>query len=390
MTMIMKKTRSSSHNQHKLKILSDKICDKIDDLLSYFDLEYKISGKFISMSCPIHGGDNCSAFNLYPEGERYRGNWKCRTHGCEEIFKSSILGFIRGVLSHQDYGWNKSGDKAYSFEEAIAFAEKFLNQRLSDIKVDKKHIEKNNFTNYVSVICETKKIETEQKKLPTRSQIRKLLNIPSAYFINRGYSSEILDKYDVGDCLADNKEMSNRIVVPIYDNSYEHMVGCTGRSLFEKCDTCKHYHNQKNNCPEDSEIWKYSKWRHSTDLKTQNYLYNYWFAQEYIKKSKAVIIVESPGNVWRLEESGINNSVALFGTNLSTHQRMLLDISGAMTLLLAMDNDEAGQKAAQSIITKCNKIYNIYQLKFDKPDIGEMSVEEIKSNIIPQIEKYNA
>jgi 5S rRNA maturation endonuclease (ribonuclease M5) len=294
------------------------------------------------------------------------------------------------VLSHQDYGWNKSGDKAYSFEEAIAFAEKFLNQRLSDIKVDKKHIEKNNFTNYVSVICETKKIETEQKKLPTRSQIRKLLNIPSTYFINRGYSSEILDKYDVGDCLADNKEMSNRIVVPIYDNSYEHMVGCTGRSLFEKCDMCKHYHDKKNSCPEDGEIWKYSKWRHSTDLKTQNYLYNYWFAQEHIKKSKAVIIVESPGNVWRLEESGINNSVALFGTNLSTHQRMLLDISGAMTLLLAMDNDEAGQRAAQSIITKCNKIYNIYQLKFDKPDIGEMSVEEIKSNIIPQIEKYNA
>jgi hypothetical protein len=161
MITIMKKNKSRSHNQHKLKILSDRVCDKIDDLLSYFNLEYKISGKFISMSCPIHGGDNPSAFNLYPEGDRYRGNWKCRSHGCEEIFKSSILGFIRGVLSHQDYGWVKSGDKSYSFEEAIVFAEKFLNQRLSDIKVDKKHIEKNNFTNYVSVISNTSPVQNE-------------------------------------------------------------------------------------------------------------------------------------------------------------------------------------------------------------------------------------
>jgi hypothetical protein len=167
------------------------------------------------MSCPIHGGDNVSAFNLYPEGEKYRGNWKCRTHGCEEVFKSSILGFIRGVLSHQDYGWEKNGDKVYSFDDAIGFAEKFLNQRLADIKVDKKHIEKNAFANMVSVISNGNKTQSDNIKLPKRQQIRKLLSIPSSYFLERGYSKEILDKYDVGDCNAPNKEMSNRAVVPI-------------------------------------------------------------------------------------------------------------------------------------------------------------------------------
>ena len=65
--------------------------DHIEDLLTYFDLEYRSNDKMISMSCPIHGGDNSGAINLYVQGDTYRGNWKCRTHGCEKIFKGSII-----------------------------------------------------------------------------------------------------------------------------------------------------------------------------------------------------------------------------------------------------------------------------------------------------------
>lgn len=383
MTIMIQKKKSVSHNQHKLKILSDRVCDKIEDLLSYFNIDYKITGRFISMSCPIHGGDNMSAFNLYPEGEKYRGNWKCRSHGCEEIFKSSILGFIRGVLSHQDYGWSKNGDKAYSFDEAIKFAEKFLNQRISDIKIDKTHIEKSNFSNTVSFISNAEQTIEENVSHVNRQQIRKSLSIPSKYFLSRGFSSEILDKYDVGDCINSTKEMNNRAVVPIYDIDYKHMTGCSGRSVFTKCEQCSHYHEA--GCPKDNELYKYSKWRHSLNFKSQNNLYNFWFAKDSIKQNKKAIIVESPGNVWKLEEAGIHNSVAIFGTNLSNHQKMLLDTSGAMTLIIAMDNDEPGRKAAESIIAKCHKIYNIHKLSISYGDIGEMTAEQIKQDILPQI-----
>lgn len=385
MNLTMKKTKYHSHNQQKLKILSDRICDRIEDLLSYLNIEYRNSGKFISMSCPIHGGDNVSAFNLYPEGERYRGNWKCRSHGCEEVFKSSILGFIRGVLSHQDYGWQKNGDKTYTFDESISFAEKFINQRLSDIKVDKKHIEKSTFSNVVSFIAKTDSNTNENIKLPKRPQVRKLLSIPSPYFISRGFSAEILDKYDVGDCLSDSKEMSNRAVVPIYDIDNKFMIGCSGRSISNKCGLCNHYHDS--DCPRDNDLYKYSKWKHSANFKSQDNLYNFWFAKEHIKESRKAIIVESPGNVWKLEEAGIHNAVAIFGTNLSNYQKMLLDTSGAMTLIIGMDNDDPGHKAAESIISKCHKIYNIHKLIISKNDIGEMSVDEIKQEILPQINK---
>jgi 5S rRNA maturation endonuclease (ribonuclease M5) len=383
---IMKK-RYRSYNQQQLKVLSDRLCDEIESLLSYFGVEYKVFSKMITMSCPIHGGDNNSALNLYPEGDRYRGNWKCRTHQCEQLFKSSILGFIRGVISHQEHNWTSDGDPTCSFEEALEFAQKFINQNLDDIKIDKKHQEKNNFINTVNYInTSTSSINVNKV---SRTQVQKALNIPSKYFINRGYTENILKKYDVGDCTINGKEMYKRAVVPVYDIDNKHMVGCTGRSIHEKCSLCKSYHDEQTICPNDNELWLNSKWRHSKDFKTQEYLYNFWFAKEYISKQQYVILVESPGNVWRLEESNIHNSVAIFGSSLSDKQKMLLDISGALSVILLMDNDEAGHKAREAIIKKCSKTYNIFTINISKNDVGSMSIEEIKSEIIPQIESFN-
>jgi len=380
----MTKKKSVSYNQHKLKLLSDKLCDNIESLLDYFGIEYKRLSKMITMSCPIHGGDNTSALNLYPEGDTYRGNWKCRTHHCEEIFKSSIIGFIRGVLSHNNHNWLKNGDTVSSFDDALIFAQDFIKQNLSDLKIDKKIIEKTSFVNTVNYI--NTKHNNNQSRV-TKQHIRKSLAIPSSYFLSRGFSEQILNKYDVGDCLTLNKEMSNRAVVPVYDSEYRYMVGCTGRSIHEKCQICSYFHEPGHPCPKDDYAWLMSKWKHNKDFKTQEYLYNYWFAKDFIKKTTCAIIVESPGNVWRLEETGIHNSVAIFGCSLSDKQKMLLDISGALSLVLIMDNDDAGSKAADAIEKKCKKTYNIHHVKISKEDIASMNTEEIKKEILPQIER---
>lgn len=378
------KKKYRSLDQQKLKILSDKVCENIDSLLDYFNIEFKKCSKMITMSCPIHGGDNTSALNLYPEGEKYRGNWKCRTHHCEEFFKSSIIGFIRGVLSRNEYNWSKDGDEIVSFEESLIFAQNFVNQNIDDIKIDKKNVEKNNFVNTIGYI--NNKISSS-KNLISRTKIQKALDIPSKYFLSRGYSEEVLKKYDVGDCISSGKEMSERSVVPVYDMDYKYMSGCTGRSIYEKCSKCSAYHSLNNECPPESYSWLMSKWRHSKNFKTQEYLYNYWFAKEFILKYSYAILVESPGNVWRLEEAGIHNSVAMFGSSLSDKQKMLLDMSGALSLVLIMDNDEAGQKASDNIRKKCNKTYNIHDIKINTADIGEMNIEQIKTEILPKIQE---
>lgn len=87
--MIKKKSRS--HSQNELKVLCDALCDNIENVLSSLDLhDYRDNSKMLTMSCPIHGGDNESALNLYYEGDTYRGNWKCRTHQCEKYFKDQF------------------------------------------------------------------------------------------------------------------------------------------------------------------------------------------------------------------------------------------------------------------------------------------------------------
>lgn len=372
-----KMKKSTSFDQNKIKIVCDKLCDRIEDLLNHFELEYKMNNRFISMSCPIHGGDNISAINLYHTGDSYRGNWKCRTHKCEEVFKSSIIGFIRGILSNRKYHWSKNGDDGCSFNEALDYATNFLNVSMSDIKVSNLTKDKNRFVTNAKIFSN----ESDQPKIQqiTRQTIRKTLSIPSQYFLNRKFSPEILDKYDVGDCLKSNKEMSNRAVVPVYDIDHKYMVGCTGRSIFEKCDQCKHYH--ADGCPTGETIWQHSKWRHSHGFKTQQHLYNYWYAKEHILNTGTVLLVESPGNVWKLEENGIHNSLALFGANLTDRQKTILDISGAMNIITIMDNDEAGQKATKLIYDKCHKTYNIKNINISKNDIAEMTSDEIQREI---------
>lgn len=371
-----KMKKSTSFDQNKIKVICDKLCDRIEDLLEHFNLEYKINNKFITMSCPIHGGDNSSALNLYHTGDYYRGNWKCRTHHCEEVFKSSIIGFIRGILSNKNHNWSKDGDPGCSFNEALNYAVDFLNLSLKDIKINNKDKDKNIFVNNVKIFTHKNNTTTNQI---SRNNIRQNLKVPSDYFLKRNFSIDILDKYDVGDCYNHNKEMFNRAVVPVYDIDHKYMVGCTGRSIFEKCQHCSGYHS--GNCPNKEDLWKYSKWRHNFGFKTQQHLYNYWYAKKHIINTGTVILVESPGNVWKLEENNIHNSLALFGANLTDRQKTILDMSGAMNIITIMDSDEAGQKAAKLIYDKCYKTYNVKNILLSKNDIADMNSKEIDEEI---------
>ena len=182
------KNQLNSIDQNKIKIVCDKLCDKIEDVLDHFGLEYRINNKFISMACPIHNGDNDSALNLYYVGEDYKGNWKCRTHKCEEHFKGSIIGFIRGILSRKEYNWTKGGEQTISFKQALEYATKLADIDINSIEVSKIDTNKNKFVHNTKIFISDKK---ENKPTITRQQVRKSLKIPSDYFISRGFSAEI-------------------------------------------------------------------------------------------------------------------------------------------------------------------------------------------------------
>jgi hypothetical protein len=61
-------SKSRSYSQSELKLVCDNLCDNIETLFDLFQLDYKENHKMFTMSCPIHGGDNQSALNIYQLG----------------------------------------------------------------------------------------------------------------------------------------------------------------------------------------------------------------------------------------------------------------------------------------------------------------------------------
>ena len=154
-------------------------------------------------------------------------------------------------------------------------------------------------------------------------------------------------------------------MAPVYDDDHEFMIGCVGRVAHE---------NSNGN-----------KWINSKHFNAGAYLYGYWLAREVIRDTKTAILVEGQGDVWRLYEAGIRNSVGMFGSSLSDGQARILETSGALNLVVLTDNDEAGEKARDSIIQKCERLFHIIFPTFSKKDIGEMSVIEIEEEVKPQL-----
>ena len=200
-----------------------------------------------------------------------------------------------------------------------------------------------------------------------RDVVRKSLVRPVMYYVNRGYSEKVLDEFDVGACWEKGKPMYGRAVAPVYDED-NNMIGCVGRVMHED--------------------YNGHKWINSKNFNCGSYLYGYWLSAKHIRETKTVVIVEGQGDVWRLWEAGIKNVVGIFGSSLSDAQCRTLETSGALSIVILTDNDEAGLKAKKSIRQKCDRLFNIIEPVFDKNDIGDMSIEEINETIKPQIQGY--
>ena len=226
--------------------------------------------------------------------------------------------------------------------------------------------------------------KTLQPTYYTRKMVREKLVIPSEYFVSRGYDPVILDKYDVGDSISENRIFKNRAVVPIYDSENKHIVGFTGRIKLEKCNSCNNFHTQKECDPEKN----LSKWIHSKGFSKKNYLYNYGNAKESIMKKGFVILVEGPADVWKFLKNGIENVVAIFGSSLSDSQQIILESSGATSLVLLFDSDKAGSKASDQLSLSLSRTFKIIRVSLPDgiKDPGDLSDDQINNIFNPCLE----
>jgi len=371
--------------QAKLNLLSQSISDNFDKVVHYFNLDMRQTSKMYIGRCPIHDGDNVDALNFYHSGHTHRGNWCCNTRACEVIFQPSALGFVRGLLSKVEYEWVQKGDKVCGFMDTINWCMKFLNVNYDNLLVNSASINTDRFISQAHIFTSQR---PKAAYTVSRAQIRNKLEIPAKPFLELGFSSATLDKYDVGLCTTPNKPMSERIVFPVYEENGRFMVGCIGRSIWDRCPECKLWHNPETDCPSPEYAPQYAKWRNSADFKSEYWLYNLWEAHTHIKKCGIVILVEGPKDVLRLEDAGIHNSIATFGTKLSPGQKTLLDASGAFTIILLTDPDEAGIVARTTIAESCKNQYNILTPDLGDNDVGATSIDDLQMLLIPLIEQY--
>ncbi len=54
---------------------------------------FRITGEEIRGPCPVHGGDNLTAWSYNAR----LGIWRCWTHGCQDVYGSSVSGLARAL-----------------------------------------------------------------------------------------------------------------------------------------------------------------------------------------------------------------------------------------------------------------------------------------------------
>lgn len=333
----------SRQELENLKVLAK---SRIREIAEYFIKDFVVSDTLLIAPCPVHGGDNYNAFNInIDKDDDFCGKWFCNTNQCHEDYPNDVVGFVQAMLERKN-GYCHFGD-------SVEFVKKFLDASNDDLSRD-----------LASLDTVTKFFAHKRKGnsgVLRRREIRKRLIIPPTYYIKRGFAPETLDYFDVGLCLTKGSQMYMRVVFPIYDEDDDSMIGCVGRDTTETSN---------------------AKWINSKGFNKASYLYNYAKAVKEARQCGELYLCEGQGDVMRFHEAGIHNAVGLFGCSISDGQKALLEKSGALTLILALDPNKAGEKGREKIMGKCGDLFNIRQLKLpDERDVGDLTVQEIRGLI---------
>ena len=82
-------------------------------------------------------------------------------------------------------------------------------------------------------------------------------------------------------------------------------------------------------------------------------------------------------------------SLSCNAANFTAQQKKILDISGANTIIIVPDADEASKFLVEKVIDVCKMSYNIVTIEpsYDD-DIGQCNIETVKNILSPFVNKY--
>jgi hypothetical protein len=319
---------------------------KIEAILEKLDIEYSLRNDYVEILCPIHNGSRVGNSIIYYD----TGVWICFTKNCHKDHGSNILSLIKACME-------KNSNNEVSWHDVYNFIDS--EERISNVRI---------------IPTEERQMFFDEKTMPPK-------RVPSLYYISRGYKESSLVEYDVGDCVSGF--CVNKAIVPIrYIN--EQYMGYSARSHWKKCGQCSYYHSRYETCISKNHDFRamYNKWFHSKGLQKSKTLYGI----NKIKNTDKVALVEGPGCVWKLYEHGIL-AVSVLGKDIDKNRINILKDIGIKNVLFIPDNDEAGIEFKKRFIMSFHDDIGIHVPKITEKDVGDMSDEDIKRNIVSKWEK---
>lgn len=176
------------------------------------------------------------------------------------------------------------------------------------------------------------------------------------YMRKRGFSLAVLNHFEIV-----FSEKKNRVVIPVRDANYN-LVSFIGRSV------------DPNVIP---------KYLYSKGFKRRETIFNIQNARHY----KSVIVTEGSLDAIKVHQAGFPNVVSTLGAQITEAQLNILTDSFE-SIILMLDNDEAGERARCDIIKRCgHKELWLTMLPEGVKDPGDMNDDEIR-NVIENKKYY--
>lgn len=320
--------------QNAVDILKDKL--DVRKVLEYYNAEeINESGSFIRCCCPIHKGNDNTAFSINVETSL----WRCFTG--DECGGGDIYTFIEKI-------------EGVKFKDAVKILANILEVNIDNMIIaQRKSSYQKELENWMKFVEKKKKRNTSARK----EFVVKEEMLPLKKY--RHFSEKTLRHFGASfikklEYINSKDELSityDRICCPIYVDDI--MVGISLRKTKAK---------------------EKVKWLHlPTGLGVGNLVYNIEACKEYDE----IIICEGMFDVWSYYQAGIKNAVCVFGSKITEEQYKILFRTGK-DIVLSFDGDDAGLKATKQAVELFRNKCLIYMIKFEEGvDPGSLSEEEL-------------
>lgn len=304
---------------------------------------FRVRGNQIRARCPIHKGDNPTAFSIdWDPSGKYRPVWMCRTE-CGD--NGDIFTLIQKIFD-------------CTFIDAVNWLAKFVGMEAGELPEKCSPIStihEDDLREFLIMSGKRRSFNSNYGDVSpdiNPAFVKKCAERRSGYFEKKGYPKNILDYFKVGFCPAfESGWKEDRETIPFWDVE-GHISGISGRIIKE------------GSSPEKYKIL------YGSNKKENLYALNYTLP--YVKRKSSIILVEGFTDVWKCFMYGKYNVAAVMGKDITKEQLQTL-LGIVDTIAIAFDGDTEGQMGAKTAINSIGNYFTMYHVKPPEGmDIGDL------------------